>query len=98
MVPGPDGSALGEYFLFNDLTARTGILVQRYLPFVSIGRGSAPAAPARLSAPPGSGSGTKLSFNLQSAFFNVNDQLNDREKPETQMGPARIRLVTSDAG
>lgn len=92
----------GDQLPLADLARQTGLRVDRYLPFVMPGKGystgSSGGSPAPLAdASAGEQKGWTVSFNLQSAFFNVSDSLNSVGKPEAQMGPARLRLVVDQA-
>jgi len=67
-----------------DFSALTGLSVQEYLP----------AAERRGVGGNGqAGAGFLLGFGMQSQFFNVSEKLHSTEKPEMQMGPARIRIL-----
>jgi hypothetical protein len=78
---------------FEDFRSQTGLIVERYLPFVERIGNPGGQAPADGGGTPGS-----VGFNLTSNFFNVNESLDVQSKPEMQMGPARIRVVMDSAG
>lgn len=65
------------------------ISIEGYEPFVEIKESRVPTSEAS-SAPK---EPLELSFRLKSAFFDVNQQLQSEQQPETQMGPAVFRLV-----
>lgn len=74
---------------FSELKSRTGIIVDRFLPYVSVEQGYSdnPAAPAAVA----------LQFHLKGPFFGTSEWLHINDRPEAQMGPAIFKLVIDDA-
>lgn len=77
------GSDMG----LEEFTSKTGIAIDRVLPFVSASQGYVESAET--------GSGTAIEFKLQSQFFNVTQTLHSKNQPELQMGPAKLRIISS---
>lgn len=59
--------------------------VEKFIPFAQVEQSYAGSGDAQ--------GPVSLSFILKSQFFNVNEWLHSADRPEMQMGPARIRLV-----
>lgn len=69
---------------FEDFSRSTGILIDRYLPFVRVTEGGSAVS---------AGGGTAVAFGLKSKFFNVSETLDSAGKSSMQLGPAQLRLV-----
>lgn len=72
---------------FSRLRATTGIIVERYLPFVTREQGYAPAPAGE------KGDGVLVDFTLDSSMFGkANEFLHSKDRPQSQMGPAQFHL------
>ncbi len=68
-----------------DFELATGLEILRYVPFVSVQQGFAGSSSPEAKV---------LRFKMESAFFNVEEALHSEQRPELQMGPAKIRFRT----
>lgn len=74
------------------LKVDTGLSVESFQPFVT-------QEQQYIESPtPTGNSGIAVNFSLQSAFFNVKESLHSVDRPEAQMGPAHLSLVTAPVG
>lgn len=82
-----NGNSIG----LSDLKDKSGLIVEKIEPFVSFDTGFIEAPESTQSDQVG----PYVGFKLESAFFNVNEWLQTKLKPENQMGPAKLRLIVA---
>jgi len=79
----------GEDLGLSELQGKTGIIVEKYLPFVIREQGYADRA--------GDDGAPAINFTLESSMFgSTGEWLHAKDRPEGQIGPALLRLIVDD--